>query len=137
MASSAVLEVRRDTPPAARFAWIVLGSFILVVLWGAVVRASGSGGGGGGNWPLCNGDFVPPPPPPATIIEFTHRSSSGICTFLLAALAVWTFAITPRGHRARRAVLWSVALLIVEAFLGAVLVLRGYVENNISTGRVV
>ena len=137
MASSAALEVRRDTQPASRFAWIVLGSFILVVLWGAVVRASGSGGGCGANWPLCNGDFVPHHPRLATIIEFTHRSTSGICTFLLAALAFWTFAVTPRGHRARRAVLWSVALLIVEAFLGALLVLRGYVENNVSNGRVV
>jgi cytochrome c oxidase assembly protein subunit 15 len=137
MASSAVLEVRRDTQPASRFAWIVLGFFILVVLWGAVVRASGSGGGCGVNWPLCNGDFVPHHPRLATIIEFTHRSTSGICTFLLAGLAFWTFAVTPRGHRARRAVMWSVALLIVEALLGALLVLRGYVENNTSDGRVV
>jgi heme a synthase len=137
MASSAVLEVRRDTQPASRFAWIVLGFFVLVVLWGAVVRASGSGGGCGANWPLCNGDFVPHHPRLATIIEFTHRSTSGICTVLLAALAFWTFAVTPRHHRARRAVLWAVALLIVEAFLGAILVLRGYVENNTSNGRVV
>src|SRR5271155_2352706 len=108
MASSAVLEVRRDTPPAAGFAWIVLAFFILVVLWGAVVRASGSGGGCGANWPLCHGDFVPPPPRLATIIEFTHRSTSGISTLLLAALAFWTFNVTPRGDRARRAVLWSV-----------------------------
>ena len=137
MASSAVLQVRRDTEPASRFAWIVLGFFILVVLWGAVVRASGSGGGCGVNWPLCNGDFVPHHPRLATIIEFIHRSTSGICTFLLAGLAFWTFAATPRGHRARRAVMWSVALLIVEALLGALLVLRGYVENNVSSGRVV
>jgi heme a synthase len=137
MASSAVLEGRHNTQPASRFAWIVLGFFILVVLWGAVVRASGSGGGCGANWPLCNGDFVPHHPRLATIIEFTHRSTSGICTVLLAALAFWTFALTPRHHRARRAVLWAVALLIVEAFLGAILVLRGYVENNTSNGRVV
>jgi cytochrome c oxidase assembly protein subunit 15 len=137
MASSAVLEVRHDTRPVARFAWIVLGFFILVVLWGAVVRASGSGGGCGANWPLCNGDFVPHHPRLATVIEFIHRSTSGICSFLLAGLAIWTFAVTPRGDRARRAVLWAVALLIVEAFLGAVLVLRHYVEDNISNGRVV
>jgi heme a synthase len=137
MASSAALEVRRDTRPVARFAWIVLGFFILVVLWGAVVRASGSGGGCGANWPLCNGDFVPHHPRLATIIEFTHRSTSGICTILLAGLAFWTYAVTPRRHQARRAVLWAVALLIVEAFLGALLVLRGYVESNVSNGRVV
>jgi heme a synthase len=121
----------------ARFAWIVLGFFILVVLWGAVVRASGSGGGCGANWPLCNGDFVPHHPRLATIIEFTHRSTSGICTFLLAGLAVWTFSVTPRHHRARRAVMWSVALLITEAFLGALLVLHHWVENNVSNGRVI
>jgi heme a synthase len=137
MASSAVLGVRRDTRPVARFAWIVLGFFILVVLWGAVVRASGSGGGCGANWPLCNGDFVPHHPRLATVIEFTHRSTSGICTFLLAGLAAWTFAVTPRGDRARKAVLWAVALLIVEAFLGALLVLHHWVENNTSTGRVI
>jgi heme a synthase len=137
MATSAALRARRDTQPVARFAWIVLGFFILVVLWGAVVRASGSGGGCGANWPLCNGDFVPHHPRLATIIEFTHRSTSGICTFLLAGLAFWTFAVTPRRHRARRAVLWSVALLITEAFLGALLVLHHWVENNLSNGRII
>src|SRR5579859_776550 len=130
MATATLVAPTRDTKPVAWFAWVTLGFFLLVVLWGAVVRASGSGGGCGVNWPLCNGDFVPHHPRLATIIEFTHRSTSGICTFLLAALAFWTFAVTPRRHRARRAVLWAVALLVVEALLGALLVLRGYVENN-------
>src|ERR1700685_4352548 len=107
---------------------------VLVVLWGAIVRPTGSGAGCGVNWPLCNGDFVPHHPRLATIIEFTHRSTSGICTFLLAGLAFWTFAVTSRPHRARRAVMWSVALLIVEALLGALLVLRGYVANNVYSG---
>jgi cytochrome c oxidase assembly protein subunit 15 len=62
---------------------------------------------------------------------------SGICTFLVAALTAWTFMGTEPGHRARRSALWSVGLLITEALLGAVLVLKHYVENNISTGRVV
>jgi cytochrome c oxidase assembly protein subunit 15 len=137
MATVAALAVRRDTRGAARFAWIVLGFFILVVLWGAVVRATGSGGGCGSNWPLCNGDFVPHHPRLATVIEFTHRSTSGICTFLLIALGVWTFGVTERGHRARRAVLWATFLLVTEAILGAVLVLRHYVENTYSVGRVV
>jgi heme a synthase len=128
---------RRSTQAVACFAWIVLGFFILVVLWGAVVRSTGSGGGCGSNWPLCNGDFVPHHPRLATVIEFTHRSTSGICTFLLAALGFWTFAVTERGHRARTAVLWSAFLLVTEAILGAVLVLRHYVENTYSLGRVI
>ena len=53
------------------------------------------------------------------------------------ALIVWTFRATPRRHPARTAVLWSAGLLTAEAGLGAVLVLRHYVEGNISTGRVV
>jgi cytochrome c oxidase assembly protein subunit 15 len=137
MATVAALAVRRDTRAAARFAWVVLGFFILVVLWGAVVRATGSGGGCGSNWPLCNGDFVPHHPRLATIIEFTHRSTSAICTFLLIALGVWTFAVTEKRHRARKAVLWSAFLLVTEAILGAVLVLRHYVENTYSVGRVI
>jgi heme a synthase len=127
----------RNTRNVARFAAITLGFFILVVLWGAVVRASGSGGGCGVSWPLCNGDFFPHHPRLATLIEFTHRSTSGICTLLDVVLIAWTFGVTPRRHPARAAVLWSAAFLVLEAGLGAVLVLRHYVEDNISTGRVV
>lgn len=118
-------------------AWATLAFMVLVVLWGAVVRATSSGAGCGANWPLCNGDFFPHHPRLATVIEFTHRSMSGICTFLVVALLVWTFIGTERGHKARKAVVWSAVLLLMEAFLGAVLVLRHYVENNISVGRVV
>jgi cytochrome c oxidase assembly protein subunit 15 len=138
MATAALVGQQRRTWAVARFAWMVLGFFVLVVLWGAVVRATGSGGGCGSSWPLCNG-YVNPLHHPrlATIIEFTHRSTSGICTFLLAGLAVWTFWRTPKGHLARKAVLWSAFFLITEALLGAALVLRHWVENNVSTGRTI
>jgi cytochrome c oxidase assembly protein subunit 15 len=135
MATATVVAPGKNTRAVAGFAWVTLGFFLLVVLWGAVVRATGSGGGCGSNWPLCNGDFVPHHPRLATLIEFTHRSTSGICTFMLAALAIFTFRVTPRGHRARKAVLWAVFFLITEALLGAALVLRHWVENNVSTGR--
>jgi len=137
MATATILKARRSTQPVATFAWFVLGFFILVVLWGAVVRATGSGGGCGSNWPLCNGDFVPHHPRLATIIEFAHRSTSGMCAFFLAALAFFTISSTPRGHLARKAVLWAAILLVTEALLGAALVLRHWVENNVSTGRVI
>jgi cytochrome c oxidase assembly protein subunit 15 len=109
---------------------------VLVILWGAVVRATGSGAGCGDNWPLCNGDFFPHHPRIATIIEFTHRSMSGICTALVAALIAWTFLARQRGHRARKAVVWTGILLITEALLGALLVLGGYVNHNASDTRV-
>jgi cytochrome c oxidase assembly protein subunit 15 len=86
---------------------------------------------------LCNGDFFPHHPRLATVIEYTHRSLTGICTMLVIALAGWTFYATRPRHRARRAIVASCVFLVTEAFLGAVLVLRGYVENNVSVGRVV
>jgi cytochrome c oxidase assembly protein subunit 15 len=137
MATATIIATRRSLKPVARLAWVTLGFFILVVLWGAVVRATGSGGGCGSNWPLCNGDYFPHHPRLATVIEFTHRSTSGICTFLLIALGFFTFRVTWPGHRARKAVAWAGVLLVTEALLGAMLVLRHYVERNISTGRVI
>src|SRR5690606_10550334 len=52
-----------------RYAWVTLGVTLLVIVWGAVVRATGSGAGCGSHWPLCNGVVVPPDPTTATIIE--------------------------------------------------------------------
>lgn len=118
------------------YAAMVLGFMVLVILWGAVVRATGSGAGCGDRWPLCNGDFFPHHPRIATVIEYTHRSMSGICTALVAGLIAWTFLAKPRGDRARKAAVWSGVLLITEALLGAVLVLGGYVERNASDMRV-
>jgi heme a synthase len=128
----------KTTPSRALplYAATALGYMVLVILWGAVVRATGSGAGCGNHWPLCNGDFFPHHPRLATIIEFTHRSMSGVCTALVAGLIGWTFWARPRGDRARRAVVWSGILLITEALLGAVLVKGGYVENNASDMRV-
>ena len=42
----------------AKYAWFVVGYTILVILWGAVVRATGSGAGCGSHWPSCNGEIV-------------------------------------------------------------------------------
>ena len=114
----------------------VLGFMVLVILWGAVVRATGSGAGCGNHWPLCNGDYFPHHPRLATVIEFTHRSMSGVCTALVAVMMAWTFLARGSGHRARKAVVWSGVLLLTEALLGALLVKGGYVENNASDMRV-
>jgi cytochrome c oxidase assembly protein subunit 15 len=119
-----------------RFAAIVLGFMILVILEGAVVRATGSGAGCGNHWPLCNGDFFPHHPRVATIIEYAHRSLTAVLTLLVAGLVAWAFVARPRGTRMRKAAAWSGVLLLTEAFLGAVLVKGGYVEHNASDMRV-
>ena len=46
---------RLPSPALRRFAWGVLVYFIAVILWGTLVRATGSGAGCGDHWPLCNG----------------------------------------------------------------------------------
>jgi heme a synthase len=137
MATAAAVRVRSVSRALGWFAWVVVGYNVLVILWGAIVRTSGSGAGCGDRWPLCNGDFFPHHPRLATVIEYAHRSMTGVCVVLVLALAVWTFRATGRGDRARRAVIASVVLLVMEALLGAVLVLGGYVANNISLARVV
>jgi cytochrome c oxidase assembly protein subunit 15 len=120
-----------------RFAWGLAGWSVLVVLWGAYVRASDSGAGCGGHWPLCNGEIVPIAPSAKTIVEFIHRVTSGPVTGIaILALGVWSFLLFPRGHRVRRTAVLAVAFVIVEASLGAGIVLLGFVEHNSSPGRV-
>jgi heme A synthase len=113
----------------------VLAYNILVVLWGAYVRASGSGAGCGSHWPLCNGVVVPTAPKIETIIEFTHRVTSGLSLALATALVVWGLRVFPRGHRVRKTAAWALGFLFVEALLGAGLVLLRYVAKDASAGR--
>ena len=119
------------------FAWVVLGWNVLVVLWGAVVRATGSGAGCGSHWPLCNGAVVPPAPAAQTLIEFTHRLTSGLALIGVLVLLIWAFRAFPKGHAARRYAAASLVLILLEALLGAGLVLLRYVEKNASVGRAI
>jgi heme a synthase len=136
---SATLAVPAGTRSSrfTRYAWGVLGWNLLVILWGAYVRASGSGAGCGSHWPLCNGEVVPRAAQIETIIEFTHRMMSGAAFLGVLALVFWSRSLFPRGHRARRAAMASFVFLIVEALLGAGLVLFQYVTTNASVGRAI
>jgi cytochrome c oxidase assembly protein subunit 15 len=119
-----------------RFAWFVVFYNVLVIVWGALVRASGSGAGCGNHWPLCNGQVIPVSPGFHTVIEFTHRMMVGGSTFLVLALLLWTFRATVKRQAARALAVASTLLLLNEAFLGALLVKLGYVTGNQSNARV-
>jgi heme A synthase len=119
----------------ARFAWLVLSWNVAVILWGAFVRATGSGAGCGAHWPLCNGEVVPRSPALETMVEFTHRATSGIALLLVFALALWAFRDRPQGHPARRAAAASVFFILTEAAVGAGLVLFRLVGANDSVAR--
>ena len=115
-----------------RFAWITLAVTIVVIVWGAVVRATGSGAGCGSHWPLCNGGVVPLAPATATIIEFTHRLTSGVAMILALVLALWARRVFPAGHRARRWAIYSLIFMLVEAAIGAGIVLLELVADDAS-----
>lgn len=119
-----------------RFAWFTLAWNVLVILWGAAVRATGSGAGCGASWPTCHGELIPELEG-ATRLEFGHRAVSGIALILVAILVVWVFRSTRRGHPARRGAVWSGIAIIVEALIGAGIVLYEWVADDASLGRVV
>jgi len=120
-----------------RFAWVTLAITVVVIVWGAVVRATGSGAGCGSHWPLCNGDVVPVAPTTSTIIEFTHRLTSGLALVLSVVMFVWVRRLFPSGHRARTCAGAAVAFMLGEAAIGAGIVLLELVENNASALRAI
>ena len=137
MATTTAMTAKRVPSALVRYAWIVVAYNILVILWGALVRATGSGAGCGNHWPLCNGQVVPLSPRVDTIIEFTHRCMTGGATFVVLGLLIWVLRATIKGQAARAMAVASTVLLVNEAILGALLVKLGYVTGNQSVGRVV
>ncbi len=119
----------------ARYAWFVLLYNVAVVVWGAFVRASGSGAGCGEHWPLCNGVVIPRAAQIATLIEYSHRITSGLAGIFVILLAIFAFRAFPKGHVVRRASLWSVGFILSEGLIGAGLVLLGHVAHNASIAR--
>jgi heme A synthase len=112
-----------------------LGYNVAVVLWGAFVRATGAGAGCGKHWPLCNGEMLLRSPSLNTMIEFTHRVTSGIDLALVVLLVYWAFRVFPRGHAVRLGAALSGAFLMTEVLLGAALVLLEHVAKNQSSAR--
>jgi heme A synthase len=121
----------------AIYAWLVLAFTLLVVLWGAFVRATGSGAGCGNHWPLCNGVVVPRAPQVETMIEFSHRLSSGLNMLLVLGLIAWGFRLYGRGHPIRRGLVGAGVFIILEALIGAGLVLFGLTADNDSRARAI
>src|ERR1700759_5089739 len=101
MATVTARSVSTSSQALVRFAWGVVFYNVLVILWGALVRATGSGAGCGNHWPLCNGQVIPVSPSLHTVIEFTHRMMTGGSTFVVLALLVWTFRATSKRAAAR------------------------------------
>jgi len=121
----------------ARFAVFSVVYNLLVIAWGAFVRATGSGAGCGDHWPMCNGEVVPRAPEIETIIELIHRVTSGGALILAVVLVVGAVRAWPKGSAARRWAWTTLAFMIVEALVGAAIVLLRMTGQDDSVGRAV
>lgn len=123
--------------PSVRFSRLTLAYTVFVILFGAVVRITGSGAGCGQHWPTCNGEVAHLPRTLETAIELTHRVTSGLALVLVLVLLVLTIREYPSRHPVRRLAFGVVALMLVEALIGAGLVLLALVDKNTSAARAI
>ena len=82
-----------------------------------------------------NGDVVPQDPSIATLIEFSHRLTSGVALIATVVLVYSAWRAYPPGHRVRLGAVLAGATIIVESLLGAGLVLLDMVAQNRSLAR--
>lgn len=130
---------RPSSGPAGRsliyLAWGALIYNVAVILWGAVVRLSGSGAGCGDHWPLCDGQVVPLSFTAERVIEFSHRLTSGASGLLALGLIFLAFRQTGKGHPARLGAVLSFVFLLLEGLVGGVQVLLGLTADSTDPAR--
>lgn len=119
----------------AKYAWFVLAYNIVVILWGVFLRASKSGDGCGQHWLTCHGEIIPSAPELKTVIEFSHRLTSGLAFIAVLILVVWAFRKFGKGHYIRKTAVVSFIFIITEALVGAGLVLTGNTAETLTASR--
>lgn len=119
----------------AKYAWFALAYNIIVILWGVFLRASKSGDGCGQHWLTCHGEVIPSAPQLKTIIEFSHRTTSGIAFLVVLGLMIWAFLKFKKGSPIRKTALISFIFIITEALVGAGLVLTGNTAETLTAAR--
>jgi len=105
------------------------------VLWGAFVRATGSGAGCGAHWPLCNGEVIPRTGRIQTLIEFSHRITAALSIAFGVVVAFFGVRLFPKGDRVRRAGIAALLFVLLEAAIGAGIVLYKLVAHDESMAR--
>ena len=115
-----------------------LGLFLSIVsiLAGAFVRATGSGDGCGATWPTCKGRIIPALTDTSELIEFSHRSVSG----LLLVVTLIIFSKTRKFQKeslVKSVTNYLTFFVIFEAIIGAIIVLFEWVGLNSSLPRIV
>jgi heme A synthase len=107
-----------------RLAWVSLVLGFGHVVFGAIVRITGSGMGCGDHWPKCHGYWFPPLTRPDLIVEVSHRYFAATLTASVVALLVMAWRgrdqarVGRRGGVLRPAGL-AAALVLTAALFGA------------------
>ena len=109
---------------------------ILSILAGAFVRATGSGDGCGSTWPTCKGKIIPQLSDPSEVIEFSHRSISGILLIVTLIIFIKSRNMS-KGTLVRTTVNFLTFFVVFEAAIGAVIVLYEWVGLNSSLPRII
>ena len=109
---------------------------IASILAGAFVRATGSGDGCGATWPTCKGKIIPALSDTSELIEFSHRSVSGV--LLVVTLIIFAKTRNFQKHSLVRTVTnYLTFFVIFEALIGAVIVIFEWVGLNSSLPRII
>jgi len=109
---------------------------IVSILAGAFVRATGSGDGCGATWPTCKGRIIPALTDTSELIEFSHRSVSGL--LLIVTLIIFSKTRKfQKGSLVKSVTNYLTFFVIFEAVIGAVIVLFEWVGLNSSLPRIV
>ena len=109
---------------------------ILSILAGAFVRATGSGDGCGSTWPTCKGKIIPQLSDTSEVIEFSHRSISGILLIVTLIIFIKSRNMS-KGTIVRTTVNFLTFFVVFEAAIGAVIVLYEWVGLNSSLPRII
>ena len=128
--------MQNENRRGALFAYICYLLTIFVIAWGAFVRATHSGAGCGKHWPMCNGEVLPFTSSIETLIEFTHRTTSGLSAILVFCLWWWIGRRT-NNTLLKKVTISALAFMGVEVMIGASLVLFGWVKDDTSGIRAV
>jgi heme A synthase len=131
--ASALVPTRRRR--FATFAWLVLGYTLLVIMYGAWVRVTGSGAGCGDHWPTCNGEIIPRSESTKTWIEYGHRITSGILGPMSIGLVIWAWVDKAQNRVTRWCASLTLFFVVFEALIGAGLVLAELVADDASAAR--
>ena len=115
-----------------------LGLFLSIasILAGAFVRATGSGDGCGATWPTCKGRIIPALTDTSELIEFSHRSVSGLLLIVTLIIFLKTRKFQ-KGSLVKTVTNYLTFFVIFEAIIGAIIVLFEWVGLNSSLPRVV